>query len=352
VRILFDARSVRTTTGSYIFHGLTSAWREDSRVAEILAAVPENFDVTRLPANVAPVKLPAVGGWLGHVMVALTRAADRVRANVIFCANATGPRDLRSVLYFQDLYHFCYSSRPLPLHTKLFEASRAVWRAVAASHSGLGVAVSHVIAEAAKNEVHRLPIVEIPNGVEVESATWAGDEDVVYVAGGTGHRKSEETAVLAWARLKLHAPSANLEIGGVEPAARRAELQRLVSDLHLGDTVTIRGALPRPAYLERIARARITLSCSRVESFGLPVAEALVMGAPVLCTDLPAHRELLGRANVGETFSVGDDAALATRLRRALDGALPSRLTSRPVGWDWKARGRQHVDAYQTYLCA
>lgn len=350
MRVLFDARSVRTTTGSYIFHGLASAWRDDARVVEVLAAVPPGFDTSRLPAGVAPVRMPANGGWLRHVIVSLGRAADRVRADVIFCANGTGPRDRRAVLYFQDLFHFHYRNGGLPLRKQLLESGRAAWRSVAAPRSGLGIAVSRAIADDAKRDVRGLPILEIPNGVDVGTARWSGEEDVVYVAGGTGSRKCEETAVHAWARLKHCRPSTVLEIGGVEPAARRAELQRMANDLHLGDSVVIRGALPREAYLERIARARLTLSCSQLESFGLPVAEALAMGAPVLCSDIPAHRELLARAGVGESFPARDDTALAARLRSVLDGSMPQRLTSPPLGWDWKTRAREHIDAYQTHL--
>jgi glycosyltransferase involved in cell wall biosynthesis len=145
---------------------------------------------------------------------------------------------------------------------------------------------------------------------------------------------------------------ATLEIGGVEPSDRRSDLKQLITELRLDDSVRVCGALPRDAYLERMARARLTISCSRLESFGLPVAEALVMGAPVICSDLPAHRELLARAGAGESFPVGDDATLAARVERALDGQAPPRLTTAPSGWDWNARGRQHIDAYQTYLGA
>jgi glycosyltransferase involved in cell wall biosynthesis len=350
MRVLFDARSVRTATGSYILNGLTSSWRDDRRVSEIFVAMPEGFDRAQISAEVTPVLLPANDGWLRHVMLALSRAADRVQADVIFCANGTGPRDARTVLYFQDLFHFRYRDGELPLREQLLQLGRAAWRSVAAPRSALGVAVSRTIADEAKQDVRRLPIVEIPNGVDVGSVRWTGDSDIVYVAGGTGARKSEETAVHAWARLGRRPPTATLEIGGVEPIGRRTELERLISDLGVRSSVQVHGAIPREAYLERMARARVTVSCSRLESFGLPVAEAVAMGAPVLCSDIAAHRELLARAGVGESFPVGDVTALATRLRHALEQRLPSRLTSAPLGWGWNARGRQHIDAYQQYI--
>src|SRR5687768_4635937 len=213
MRILFDARSVRTTTGSYVLRGLTAAWREDARVSEVLAAIPAGFDASQLLSDVVPVHLPARGGWLRHLTLGLREAADRVRADVIFCANGTGPRDARTVLYFQDLFHFRFRDCDIPLRGQLMEIGRAAWRSTSASHSGLGIAVSHSIAEDARRDVGRLPIVEIPNGVDVESIRWGGEGDVVYVAGGTGAHKSEETALLAWARLGRRPSTSLLKIG-------------------------------------------------------------------------------------------------------------------------------------------
>ena len=349
MRILFDARSVRTTTGAYILNGLTSNWVQDSRVERVLAAVPRR-DI-RLPEAVEPIAMRA-GSWLMHVARDLPKAADRCGADVIFCSNGTGPRDPRAVLYFQDLFHFRRSDGLLPLRGQLFESARALWRRFAAPHGGLGVAVSHVIADEAKREVGKLPVIEIPNGVDTNSVRWSGEDDTVYVAGGTGSHKSEETALRAWARLARRPPAGLLEIGGVEPAGRRADLVRAAQELGLGTTVAIHGALPRDVYLAHIAHARLVVSCSKLESFGLPVAEAIAMGAPVLCSDITAHRELLARGGVGATFPAGDHETLAIRISSALDGDSPRRLTSTPLGWTWNTRASEHIDAYQTYLRA
>jgi glycosyltransferase involved in cell wall biosynthesis len=70
----------------------------------------------------------------------------------------------------------------------------------------------------------------------------------------------------------------------------------------------------RRAELHRGAAA--TVSASRYEGYGLPVAESLAQGRPTVASDIPPHREVGGSAAL--YFPPGDAASLAT----ALDAAL------------------------------
>ena len=57
-----------------------------------------------------------------------------------------------------------------------------------------------------------------------------------------------------------------------------------------------RGGLGDDAVRALIRGARAVLSPSFAEGYGLPIAEALDLGAPVLASDIPAHREVGGAA--------------------------------------------------------
>lgn len=65
--------------------------------------------------------------------------------------------------------------------------------------------------------------------------------------------------------------------------------------LSLREHVDERSSLSDEAVREILSGARALLMPSFAEGFGLPVAEAIALGVPVICSDLPAHREV-GRA--------------------------------------------------------
>jgi glycosyltransferase involved in cell wall biosynthesis len=347
VRILFDARSVRTPAGAYVFRGLTTGWLNDHRVSAVLAAIPPGFARELLPEGVEPVPAPD-GGWVRHLRTVLPHMADAVRADIIFVPNGLPPSDSRAVIYFQDIYHFRLLQSPgKSLAARASNVARAVWRARAAPACRLAVPVSTDIHREVVRRLH-IPIVMIPNGVDTGAARWSGDGERVIVMGGRGRRKGEDVAVRAWSKVPVSARMGRrLEVIGVEPAPRRNELQALGERLGVQGELSIEGSMPRDCYLERIARGALAISCSRLEAFGLPVAEALVLGAPVLASDLPSHRELIARGGAGDTFPSGNADALAARLTSALNGQLPDRLRSSPFGWSWRERARQHIDAYR-----
>ncbi len=83
--------------------------------------------------------------------------------------------------------------------------------------------------------------------------------------------------------------------------------------------------------LNRLYRTSdLLLAPSRGEGFGLPIAEAMQAGLPVLARDLPVFRELLG--STGSYFRT--DADLAQSLVDVLSRPAPDRVAANgPVSW-------------------
>lgn len=350
MRILFDARSVRSASGVQVLRGLLSAWQEDQRVQSLYAGISPGMDSIVIPRGVEVRTIPNCS-WLSYMSYRLPLLADTCNADVIFSPNGVGPRDPRCVVYFQDLSHFRagvsqYNNPP----ARVRRATRAGWRLVAAQHWRLAVAVSREMAAEVALRV-ATPVVSIPNGVDVDARKWVGDRDFIFVMGGTGARKDEATAIRAWAQVDPEFRRKTvLKIAGVEPSSRLESLGRLARGLHVSSSVAVSGGIPRGAYLDLIAQSRAAISCSSLEAFGMPVAEALAIGAPVLCSSIPSHLDLLDSAGAGDSFPVGGAAELARKLEEVLGGNAPIRLLEEPEAWSWGSRGKQHIDAYERFM--
>lgn len=91
------------------------------------------------------------------------------------------------------------------------------------------------------------------------------------------------------------------------------------------------GALPHAAARRRIQAAHVLVHPSRMEGGAHVVMEAVRSGTPVLASRIDGNVGLLG-PGYGGYFAVGDDAALATLLRRCRDD--PDMLTALRVQCD------------------
>jgi len=107
----------------------------------------------------------------------------------------------------------------------------------------------------------------------------------------------------------------------------------------LGGLVETHENLPDHRVAEYLLSARALLNPSFAEGFGLPIAEALSLGVPVLCSDLPELREVGSQApeflsphNEEVWYRAVSDYAQSRSDRRERQLARISQW--RPVGWD------------------
>jgi glycosyltransferase involved in cell wall biosynthesis len=101
------------------------------------------------------------------------------------------------------------------------------------------------------------------------------------------------------------------------------------------------------------AGALALVAPSRAEGFGLPVAEAMALGVPVVCSDAPALVEVTAGAAL--TVPVGEVLALTEALREVADDeALRARLVAagraRAAGMTWRAAAEATWAAYREVL--
>ena len=116
---------------------------------------------------------------------------------------------------------------------------------------------------------------------------------------------------------------------------------RMVRDLSLGDRVTFTGRLP----VEELARthneASVFVSPSLYEGFGLPAAEAMACGTPVVATTAGAFPEVIADGETGILVPPADARALADAIaalladpaRRAAMGAAGTKRIEEQFSW-------------------
>jgi glycosyltransferase involved in cell wall biosynthesis len=87
--------------------------------------------------------------------------------------------------------------------------------------------------------------------------------------------------------------SLNMKLVIVGIAAQETRnIHRLVSALGLGGSICFLEGLPEPELQWCYTRCEAVVAPSLTEGFGLPVAEGLLAGSRIVCSDIPAHREV------------------------------------------------------------
>ncbi|MCW2637426.1 MAG: putative Glycosyltransferase [Blastococcus sp.] len=101
-----------------------------------------------------------------------------------------------------------------------------------------------------------------------------------------------------------------------------------------------------------VAGAAVLAFPSAAEGFGLPPLEAFATGVPVVASDLPVTREVLGDdSRRASLVPVGDEAALAEALAHRLGTPDPAGAAESRRAWaarfTWTATGAATVGAYR-----
>jgi glycosyltransferase involved in cell wall biosynthesis len=65
-----------------------------------------------------------------------------------------------------------------------------------------------------------------------------------------------------------------------------------VSTLGIGESICFLEGLPEPELQWCYTQCEAVVAPSLTEGFGLPVAEGLLAGSRIVCSDIPAHREV------------------------------------------------------------
>jgi glycosyltransferase involved in cell wall biosynthesis len=175
----------------------------------------------------------------------------------------------------------------------------------------------------------------IPNGIDLERFGRPPEPvpgRVVFVT-RLDPPKRVDLAVRALAEVRGTFPEAELQLVG--DGSRRAEAERLVAALGVGDAVRFLGV--REDVPDILSRASCAVLASDYEGCPFAVLEAMAAGVPVVATAVGGLPELLEHGRTGLLVPPGDAAALAAALRQLL--ADPQR--ARRIGEAARAEARR-----------
>ncbi len=181
---------------------------------------------------------------------------------------------------------------------------------------------------------------------------------VIYL-GALMARKNLEVAIRGFSTylrdplLPASARSARLVLAGMSRSRKyEAGLRALAEKLAPG-AVVFTGFITDEECLALLQHAMVFLAPSRGEGFDLPALEAMACGIPVLCSDIPVHRELLG--NDARFFPTDQPERLAAELHRLMTrpdfrAQLARQGPARAAGFTWDNAMQRLSELYQEIL--
>ena len=137
---------------------------------------------------------------------------------------------------------------------------------------------------------------------------------VIGTLGRLHENKGIDIMLRAFARLRDKGVAARLKIAGDGP--EMPALRALAAGLGLGEAVEFIGWVSPAA--DYLARLDLFVLPSRIEPFGLVVAESMAAGVPVVASRIDGPREILKAGELGRLVTPDDDKALAEAMALAI----------------------------------
>ncbi|RDD62243.1 glycosyltransferase [Ferruginivarius sediminum] len=171
------------------------------------------------------------------------------------------------------------------------------------------------------------------------------DRPVILSVGRLVETKDYPTLLRAFARIRQVRRVRLIILGDGKD---REQLMDLARELEITDDVDMAGWVSNPeAYM---ARADVFALSSKSEGFGNVLVEAMACGCPVVSTDCPSGpREILADGDYGSLVPVGDSAALAHELVKALQSPTPKEaLQARAAKFSLERSADEHLALFST----
>jgi len=298
----------------------------------------------------------------------VTVAARRAGASLLHLPGGLGPmrRRLPTVLTIHDLNvlrfpHFFRRWSRYYGRIVLPRAARAADAIIAVSHATKADVVERL-------SIPEDRVVVVPNGVDPAFAPLAAESpaardvrhrhplprNFVLTVGFVEPRKNLPRLLEAIHRLRQRAETADVTLVHAGPDGWLANgVTETIRRLDLSQAVRFLGHVPRHDLVALYGVARLCAYPSLYEGFGLPVAEAMACGCPVVTSNVSALPEVAGGAAVlvdpgsVEEIAAGIAALWTDENRRR---TLAARGLARARSFTWERTARATAAVYEAVL--
>jgi glycosyltransferase involved in cell wall biosynthesis len=185
----------------------------------------------------------------------------------------------------------------------------------------------------------------IPNGIDASTIRSArpfdGEPPTALCVGRLERYKRFDDVVRAFSMIP--APAQLIIVGD---GSQREELGALAAGLGLGDRVRLVGDVSDGELHRWLRTAKVLVSLSEREAFGMAPVEAACGGARVILSDISAHREIADTFLRRCVTVMTDDSitAVAAEIRRLLVAPRPEKC----LAPDWQEVVSRTIDVYLT----
>lgn len=136
------------------------------------------------------------------------------------------------------------------------------------------------------------------------------DEDFALITGRLVSFKGHKYLIEAWKKIKKECKNLKLYIAG--EGVCRPELEKLVADAFLGDSIIFLGHVPNPHPI--MEKSLFTIVSSTWEGFGLILLESWLHKKPIIAFDVPAMNEVIKDKQNGLLVKFKDTEDLANKI--------------------------------------
>jgi len=367
LRLFMDARYTRTDFHDGISRYGASLIAACAPLAEVTMVISDEAQLALLPGGIPWVK---AADPTSPAEPFIARELNQYRPDVVFSPMQTmgsAGREYGLILTLHDLIYYRHRTPPADLPAPV----RLLWRAFHLAYWPQRLVLDRADAVATVSETsrrlmrrHRLTSREIrivgnaPQPVATPRDPEAGPERSLVYMGSFMDYKNVETLIRGLSGL----PGYRLHLLSRISPAREAALRRVAAEAQVpAEALVFHRGTTDEEYVRLLRSATALVTLSRSEGYGLPVAEAMAQGTPVVISDLEIFREIGGADGGAARFvplgptgvAAGTDAddspsVLARRVRELEDptvfAAASRAAVDQAATFSWEASARALVD--------